>query len=295
MQIFKLLLIFLVISVDTSFAYELVIIQGLSREKQTFVTRNRSGKAYFEGQQVTFTSNNVSIIAKAKTITKEFTKWEIQNDFTDVPFNRGEIVTMYEAQEYLWALSPEKVKRKYIKNQIFKPQKSFESQFAFSRGLSETVSEAAPGNYDRGGYQFQGMYRVQKDYHLAYAFGLRYTREVINTTFASLINSRFIFMGEARYYFDTMEDFYNSKIGLILGMGFGQSRTDTDGQSSFGSALILPSIKVSLDLPVNRETEFGFIAGFEAIRTEESFLDNREQTTNLNNTQFGIVWRKHLK
>jgi hypothetical protein len=275
-------------------AYELVIIQGLSKSKQTFVTRNRKQKTFLEDQKVTFTNNNVSIIAKAFKVTREFTQWEILNDYTDVPFQKGEIVTMYAAKEYLWALSPETIKRRYIKDKKFTTKRSFESRFAFTKGLSESVSEAVPDSPDRGGYQFEGMYRTQYDFNWALSFGLRYTQEIVNLTASSLTNTRLAAVINGRYYFEKMEDFFNAQIGLSLGMGFGQSRTSTSGQTSFGDVLILPSTKISLDLPINKKYEFGFYAGFESIRMEESFTDNSTQTTNLNNSQVGFVFRQHL-
>jgi hypothetical protein len=294
MRILILITLQLCFFTSLAHAYELVIIQGLSKSKQTFVTRNRKNNRYIEGQKVTFTNNNVSIIARAFKRTSEFTQWEILNDFTDVPFQKGEIVTMYPAEEYLWALSPQTVKRRYIKDKIFTSKKSFESRFAFTRGLSESVSQAAPGSPDRGGYQFEAMYKTQYDFSWAYSFGLRYTQETVNLTQASLVNTRLAAMADARYYFNKMENFYDAQVGISLGLGFGQSRTSTSGQTSFGDVLILPSTKISLDLPINTEYEFGFYAGFESIRMEESFVDNTIQTTNLNNSQLGFVFRSHI-
>ena len=70
-----------------AFGYELVIIQGLSTEKQTFITRGGKDQGVFQGENRTFTSDNVSVIAKAITVSREFTQWEIKNDFTEVPFH----------------------------------------------------------------------------------------------------------------------------------------------------------------------------------------------------------------
>ena len=248
-----------------AFGYELVIIQGLSTEKQTFITRGGKDQGVFQGENRTFTSDNVSVIAKAITVSREFTQWEIKNDFTEVPFRRGDRVVMYDAKEYLWALSPAEVQRKLIKTNIFRVKRSMEAGFAFSRGISETTSEAIPQNLDRGGYQFDGLYRKELSFNYAYAFGVRYVREVINAPAASFVNQRFLGILEGRYYFDPLVDFYNSRVGLSFGVGFGQSRTETAGLATFGTSVLLPSFKASLSLPINDSYEVDFLAAFESL------------------------------
>src|SRR3989344_1091583 len=99
-------------------AYELVVVQAVSKSNQTFVTRAGKRKGVFVGKRGTFTSENISIIAKAITVNREFTQWQIESQIADVPFVKGQMVTYYDATEYLWALNPEDVKEKYIKKYI---------------------------------------------------------------------------------------------------------------------------------------------------------------------------------
>ena len=275
-------------------AYELVIIQGLSQEKQTFVTRGGKNKGHFVGRNVTFTSNDVSVIAKALTVSREFTQWEIKNDFSEVPFRRGEIVTMYDTTEYLWALNPGKAQRKSIKNYTFKNRRSLEAGIALSRGISESTSEAVAQNISRGGFQFEGMFRKEVSYHYAFALGLRYAQETLNTPSASLVNQRFLGVIEGRYYFDQLPNFYLARIGLSLGLGFGQSRTTTSGQASFGNAVLLPSTKISLSLPIDKTYDAEFFGAFESLRLDEGFASGADQTTNLINSKVGVMFRKHI-
>ncbi len=279
-------------------AFELMVIQGLSKEKQTFVTRNtdssKTNHKIFPGKKSTFTANNVSIIAKAQTITNEFVQWEIVNHFTDVPFQRGEIVTMYDTTEYLWTLTPEKIKRKYIKDNLYRPRRSIEATLSFSRGLSETVSEAPAQNADRGGFQLDATFRKEFDINYSIAYGIRLARDVVNLPEASLINTRFLGIVEGRYYFDPLEDFYNAQIGLGLGFGFGQSRTEQSGQSSFGNAVLIPATKLCIMFPINKVYDFEVSAAFESLRLDESNSSNEDQTTNLTNAKLGIMFRKHL-
>lgn len=276
-------------------SYELVVIQGISNKKQTFVTRGGKDKGIFEGQNMTFTTDNVSLIAKARNVTRSFTQWEIKNDYTEIPFRRGELVTMYKTTEHIWALSPGEVRRKYIRNEYFRPSNSFEGGIALTRGLSESVSSADNQDTERGGYHFEGMYKSEMNLHWAYAVGIRIVNEVVNTPFASFTNQRFLGLGEMRYYFEPLEDFYRARIGISLGFGYGQSRTETAGQSSFGDAFLLPSTKLMLDIPINEKYDFGTYAAFESLRLEEEFADGNEQTTNLINSKVGFFIRMKLK
>ena len=278
----------------TAYSYELVVIQGISNKKQTFVTRGGKDKDIFVGQNMTFTSDDVSIIAKAVTVTRDFTQWEIKNNYTDIPFRKGELVTMYKTTEHLWALSPGTVRRKYIKNEFFQVKDSVEANFALTRGISESVSEAESQDTERGGYHFEGAYKSELSLNWAYAVGLRLVREVVNTPLASLVNQRFLGVAEARYYFDPMNDFHRARIGLALGIGYGQSRTETSGQTSFGDAFLLPSTKISLDFPLSEKYDFGTYAAFESLRLEEDFADGSDQTTNLINSKIGFVFRMNL-
>ncbi|MDP7321080.1 MAG: hypothetical protein QF441_10755 [Bacteriovoracaceae bacterium] len=282
------------------YGYELVVIQALSKEKQTFITRNKlatkkSTNEIFVGQDYTFTSDNVSLLAKAIEVTEEFVQWEIKNHFTDVPFQRGDIVTRYDAREYLWTLTPEKIKRRYVKRYVFSPRNSIEAGVSLTRSLSESVTTADAQNVERGGFQFEGLYRKEFTHNYSLAYGLRYAKDVINLPETSIINYRFLGLLEGRYYFEPMEDFYYAQVGLSLGIGFGQSRTENPSQTSFGSALILPSTKISLLIPTeNRKYDFEINAAFESLRLEESDASNFDQTTNLTNAKIGFVLRSHL-
>ena len=278
-----------------AYSYELMVIQGVSKEKQTFITRGGKDKNILEGRNMTFTTDNVSLIAKAINVTREYTQWELKNDYTDVPFRKGEIVTMYATTEHLWALSPEKFRRKYIKSEIFKARNSLEAGFAISRSLSESVSEASSQDVQRGGFQFEGMFKGELSRYWAYGVGLRATRDVINTPSASLVNQRFVGLAEVRYYFDPLRDFYNGKVGLSIGLGFGQSRTTTSGQTSFGDVLILPATKISLDIPLSARYEFGTFAAFESLRLDEGLADTSSQSTNFTHSKIGFLLRMNLE
>lgn len=277
------------------YAYKLTIIQGISRSGQTFITRNGKKDGVQLGKKSTFTADNVSIIAKAIQVTREFTQWEIENNFTDVPFRKGQIVTFYDTQEYLWALTPEKIKQKYVKSQLYSPRKSVSGNTSFFRGLTESVSGIEDRSVSRGGVQFEGYFERELNPNMAGAVGLRYTYETINVAEASLSSSRFIGIVEGRYYFDPMRSFYGARVSFSIGFGYGQSSTDTDGLVSSGSALLLPITKLGLHLPISKITDFTIESAFEALETVEQLQDGTDQATNVNNFKIGVGVKRYFE
>lgn len=287
-------LITLVFCLDI-FAFELVIIQGISNTGQTFVTRNGKKDGVAVGMEATFTSNDVSIIAKAISVTREFTQWEINNNYTEVPFRKGEIVTYYDTKEYLWALTPEIVKQKYVKAELYSPRISLGFHTSFLRGVSESTSGSDSSTSQRGGIIFEGMVEKEFSRHYALAGGIRYSQEVINVDAASLVSTRFLSIIEGRYYFNKIQKFYNARVMLGIGFGIGQANLDTAGQSSSGQAVILPITKGALVLPVNKTADLMFEFAFESLRTDLEFEDGSNQNSDNNNVRFGIGYKRYFK
>lgn len=273
---------------SSSWAFELLVIQGISRSGQTFITRTGKKDGIFTGKRSTFTAENVSIIAKAISVSREFTQWEIENNFTDVPFRKGQIVTYYNTTEYLWALAPERIKSKLIKSNLWAPRKSFSVHTAFTRSLSETVSGVEREAVERGGYQLQIMVEKELNRNIAFAGGVRYSNEVINVSEASLSSTRLMAIVEGQYYFDPLKFFFGARPSIGLGFGYGQSFTDATGLTSAGTAMILPITKIGFHLPLSKITEFSFETAFESLEVNEEFETGEEQITNISNFKIGI-------
>lgn len=276
------------------FSYELIFIQGISESKKTFVTRKGTRDGITVGKKSTFTANNISVIATAIKVTGEYTQWKIENQNTKIPFKRDEIVTMYDATEYLWTLNPESVKSRYIKSEIYEPRYAVETHLSFSRGLSESVSNADSTVTERGGYQFEGYIQKEFNRNYAIALGLRYTKEIVNIETASYNQQRFLGMVEGRYYFDQLKDFYNSRISLAFGLGLGQSYTETIGQASSGTSAVLPSVKMNFNFPISKNYDMTFYGAVESVQTRETLADATKQTTNLVNSKAGVAFRLYL-
>mgnify|MGYP000159109024 CR=1 FL=1 len=277
-----------------AYSYELTIIKTVSNSGRTFITRGGKKDGIIIGKRATFTSDNVSVIAKAISISRGFTQGKIESPYTNAPFKREQVVTMYDAKEYLWALSPAEVARKYIKTELWEPRFSLGAHLALSRGLSASVSDAANVPEERGGFIFEGMAEKELNRSWAVAGGLRFSREIINVSSASLNNTQLLALGELRYYFETMKSFYNSRLGLALGLGYGQSQTRTSGQTSSGTAFVLPITKVMLTVPMNRLTDLVMETGFESSRVEEEFEDGNSQTTNASSFKYGVALKRYF-
>lgn len=287
-------LITLVFCLDI-YAFQLVIIQGISNTGQTFVTRNGKKDGVTNEMQATFTSNDVSIIAKAISVTREFTQWEILNNYTEVPFRKGEIVTYYDTKEYLWALTPELQKQKYVKAELYSPRISLAFHTSFLRGLSESTSGSESSPSQRGGIIFEGLVEKELTRNFALAGGIRYAQEIINIDAASLVSTRFLSIAEARYYFNKIQSFYNARVMLGIGLGLGQANLETSGQSSSGDAMILPITKSAIVLPLNKKADLMFEAAFENLRTDLEFEDGTKQNSNNSNLRFGIGYKRYFK
>lgn len=287
-------LITLVFCLDI-YAFQLVIIQGISNTGQTFVTRNGKKDGVTNEMQATFTSNDVSIIAKAISVTREFTQWEILNNYTEVPFRKGEIVTYYDTKEYLWALTPELQKQKYVKAELYTPRISLAFHTSFLRGLSESTSGSESSPSQRGGIIFEGLVEKELTRNFALAGGIRYAQEIINIDAASLVSTRFLSIAEARYYFNKIQSFYNARVMLGIGLGLGQANLETSGQSSSGDAMILPITKSAIVLPLNKKADLMFEAAFENLRTDLEFEDGTKQNSNNSNLRFGIGYKRYFK
>lgn len=274
-----------------AFAYELLVVQAVSSSKKTFVTRNGKRQGVVENLTGTFTSNDMALIAKAVTVTSQFTQWQLVNDSAQVPFEPGALVTYHPAQEYIWALNPEAARKKFLKQLRPEIKRSWIVKGAMTKGLNETVSGAAPQDTSRGGVALDALYERMFT-NFAWDAGIRYENEVVNLSGGSLITQRMMAVTDLLYYFDALDEFYAARIFIAIGMGYGQSSTDADGIRQSGFALLLPSAKIGLALPFNKEWDFMIESAFETLKSTEELEDKTKQTVNQSNLRVAIGVRK---
>ena len=275
-------------------AYELVVIQGISETKKSFITRTGKRQGVIIGMTGTFTSENISILAKAINVTGQYAQWEIINKEAIIPFEKGSMVTWYPAAEYLWALSPESERRKYIKSQMIVTRSSFIFKGAITRGLSESVSDVQASNPTRGGYMGEIYYEKPLTPTISFDVGLRYEQEVINYTGVSLTTKRNLAIADIIYYFDGLKELLGGgKIYIAAGVGYGLSNTETVGLSQSGPVGLLPAAKIGLSLPVSSDWDFLLDSAFESLQTREEQQGGRVQTTTQTNLRMGIGLRRY--
>jgi hypothetical protein len=284
MRLHHTLFLLLLFSSASAFAYELLIIQGVSETKRTFITRNGKRQGIVLGMQSTFTAEDASFLARAINVTGEFTQWELVNKDARLPFEKGTIVTWSPAQEYLWALNPEKERRKYIKSQMRETRNSWVFKGALTRGLSETTSNVANTSVRRGGYLGEVYYEKGLTSSFAMDFGLRYERETVNYVGVSYTTQRNLGIVNLLYYFDQLREFLSGgRVYLGGGFGYGLSNTQTVGLSQTGPVMLLPTVKLGLSLPFSDLYEFLLDGAFESLQTsEEQSTGNRQVTTQTN-------------
>jgi hypothetical protein len=274
-----------------AFAYELLVVQAVSSSKKTFVTRNGKRQGVVENLTGTFTSENVALIAKAMTVTSQFTQWQLVNDNAKVPFEPGSMVTYHPAQEYIWALNPEAARKKFLKELRPEIRRSWIVKGAMTKGLNETVSSAAPQNTSRGGVAMDALYeRLYNNF--AWDAGIRYENEVVNLSGGSLITQRMMAVTDLLYYFEGLDDFYSARVFIGIGMGYGQSSTDADGIRQSGFALLLPAAKIGMALPFDKEWDFMIETAFETLKSTEELEDKTKQTTNQSNLRIAVGLRR---
>src|SRR5690606_29310920 len=200
-----------------------------------------------------------------------------------------------QATEYLWALSPESERKKYIKSYVPTLKQSWGVKGALSRGLSESVSDAPANTPQRGGFLGEIYYEKDLFEHLSFDVGFRYEQEVVNYSSSSFVTKRNLLIADLIYYFDSFKEFLSGgRVFLAAGMGYGLSNTSTVGFSQSGPVSLLPTVKAGISMPFNDNWDFLLDGAFESLMTREEQEDGRIQTTNQTNFKTGFGLRRYF-
>lgn len=294
MRLYALPIIMMLALASQAFAYELLMVQAVSASKKTFVTRNGKRQGIIENMDGTFVTENASFIAKAKTVTSQFTQWELVNPEANIPFQTGDLVTYHPAQEYIWSLNPAEARKRYIRELRPEVRRSWLVKAASTKGLNETVSGTTPQSTNRGGIALDILYERLVHPNFAWDLGLRYEREVINLPAGSLITQRALLVGDLLFYFDEATFFYNARFYMGAGFGYGQSSTSADGLVQSGAAVLLPAAKLGVALPFDNTWDFIAEGAFETLKTSEKLEDGTKQETTQSNLRIGFGLRRYF-
>jgi hypothetical protein len=272
-----------------AWAYELVTIQSVSTTKKTFITRTGQRQGIVLGQRSTFTADDVAVLAQAMNVTGEFTQWKLVNDEATVPFEKGTIATWYNTTEYLWALNPEEERLKYIKYREAKPQQAFIFKGSLGQSISASESGSNAAEVKHSGYLVEALYENGIASSLAYNIGVRQHWESASSNGVRSSTTRSMLLADLVYYFDAFKHLLEQgKIFAAAGIGFGPSSTTTNATAQSGTVLMLPSVRIGLDLPFDQRWHFLVETGFETLQTKEDIRVGGTQTRNQTNLKGGF-------
>lgn len=270
-------------------AYELVTIQSVSSTKKTFITRTGQRQGVALGQRSTFTADDVAVLAQAMNVTGEFTQWKLVNEEATVPFEKGTIATWYNTTEYLWALNPEEERLKYIKYRAAKPEQALIFKGSLGQSISASESGSTASEVKYSGYLIEALYENGIASSLAYNVGVRQHWESATSNGVRSSTARSMLLADMAYYFDAFKHLLEQgKIFAALGIGFGPSSTTTNAASQTGTVLMLPSVRLGLDLPFDHRWHFLVETGFETLQTKENVSIGGTQTRNQTNLKAGF-------
>lgn len=292
----KKILFLLLVLPTLAWSYEEVFIQAISQENKTFVTRNGRDKGIIAGKQATFIANNVAVVAKARTVTREYTQWELDNEHATVPFMRGQIVTYHDAKEYAWTLMPiekeMRLKRIYLKE----PQWSGTLLGGYTHGLSESVSgvNSTSIGSSRNGFAMESYVDYDVTPKFEMGLGIRYENEVIVVSEANLLTRRYMGLANVKYLFPVITDFYNAQIYGGLTFGIGRSQTTTSDYSQTGVVKLLPAYRMGIKIPITDEYWFLSEATIDNLSTVELLENNDTQTTNQSITKLMLGVKRYF-
>jgi len=312
-----IIFLFFFFLIDTTYAYQLVIVQSVSTTERTFITRGGKKNGIDVGQLGIFTTKNVSIAAHAIESTHNMTMWKVRNPNMKVPFAKMDLVNYSPADETLWfgAMGPGKKLKKGLLSSEDQEQiseaKRIEDPYSidsilvseekknnitFYIGASSTLSESITkvsrtDKTKRGSYQFMGLYHSAffKSFYLG--GGFRYDQEVADSPGGTFLTIRNFLLLSTEYHFDSYgpDKDQNLYLGLIL--GYGSSKTDVGGFTFDGDAYLLPETKLGYRKEFTETISALVELAFENIIMNEVTFGDDFQTTQMTNLKFQLGLR----
>jgi hypothetical protein len=292
-----LTLIALILISAKSFALEeLIIIQTVSKSKMSFIVKKGLEDGITEGQTSLFSTDSISLTARAVKANRHFSQWVISQKETLVPFKKDQFVSFSNSIEKVWTEVPylqlQKIQNQEEEKKLKGAHKNLAVRLHLNQALDESVSGVESSETpDRSGYGLEVMYSKMLGEQLEWGFGGRYDQEISSKSEPlnlDIPTTRLLGLVDLTYHFDSM---YSSRnhIYVGIGTGYGTSSTDVSGEIKSGSATILPMARIGyLTSPERSNYDLMIEASFESIAASESFSDGEEQTTNTSNLKLAI-------
>lgn len=289
---------FFIFSPGKSYAQEeLVLIDAVSTSRQTFVIQKGFADGMSVGLESLFSTQNASLLARAIEVTRNHSLWQLKERRAVFPFAKGEVITFNKNQSNIWLELPEinqRIARASNKQKELQDIYGLGAQFQIRGNFSNTFYESTTDTDsvrkpERTGYHIEVMYQKRMFERMEFGAGLRYDSEnaIISEPDLTIPSQRIMGIFEVTYHFSDF-DGKPSNFYTAAAIGIGRSQTQIDDTVSTGLATVLPSIRLGYIMRRAQGLDFTFDTVVEAISAKESFIDTKEQTTNLVNAKFAV-------
>lgn len=279
----------------------LIVIQNIDTSAKSFVIRRGLGDQIYKGQRSLFSSKSISFIAQAISVNREFSQWQMIDPGGVVPFSTGEIVTFSYSPEKIWTEIPRMISDKEY-NQILDLEKKlllkkygllYQGRYQFSagltQGLNESTTESANNEGSRSGNSLKLKYTNSFNDYIRYELGLRFDSDILTLSDPDLEvdSQRYMLTSGLQVRFN---DFWalDAIPYLTISAGYGKSQSQINDSVKVGTATILPSFTLGIDIPYSKGLSFLIEANVESLTAVESFADGVEQRTNLTQASFNL-------
>lgn len=285
----RILLLFLLIIPLNSFAEKMFIIEHVSESKGLFVINHGISDGIIAGQKSLFTSDNFSMVAVASKVTRFYSMWRPVDPDYRVPFNPGETIRYNSNRDGIFKEIPQLVaeyrrideyKRKLkAKKRAFR---KYTLSFTTISGLAESSSTiAVVDNFSRIGVHYNLFYNYKYSESFALNIGIRYDNENLKLTSGPVLTipvNRYAAIAGFTYFFNGSNPESNYYYYLRASAGFGKSSSTVSGIQATGSAVIMPTVAMGVELKLSDDYSFLLEAGVENISTNDTYATGETQT-----------------
>ena len=290
----KFLCFFLFLS-SQAYAFKRVIVKTVSRSGRTFVINQGKKDGINEGQDATFHTADVNIVARAIVVNRLHSQWVALNRGVYIPFDNEEIITYNPTTEHVNALIPEYLAEKILKKHTTLPPNSVVMRSALTSGLSSSTSGIEHQNLERGGLQLDLIYDWTITKSLLLSGGVRFEQEQASAGVIDLTTNRVMALFGFHFQFPEMTSFYRSQIFVNAYFGLGSTTSTLNGTTYSGVVNILPEANLGLELPIDQRYQIILQAGIESLAQEDTLPDNTTQTTNQTSFKMGLGLRIYFE
>lgn len=304
-------------------AYELVFVHAIASSKRTFVIRLGKAHGIVAGIEGTFSSPYISLVAKALTVTREFSQWGVMEPGAYIPFEKNQIITYHGNSDGMWSHDPDAFlflltnsnhddddEKERLRDLLNKKKGQALSMFSkaeipksrslsikafFSKGLSQSVSLANSAQItSRQGSHFAVLYENELFSKLFWGMGLRLDQELTDSPTILVTSTRIYGLVDLSYHLISSEKSPSAQLYLGSTAGLGISNTQVAQDALSGKAKIFPSFRLGTELALPKDSSLQLEVAAESISITESFSDGDQQTTNEVNIKAGIGLKKYF-